>query len=431
MLSLLGVEEKQFVEGCCALSRKFLDGTTLTPRTKASCENIKDALAKDLFNNCFSWIVRKLNITLAPQKQARFTSIGLLDIFGFEDFKINSIEQFCINYTNEKLQNLYISYVFKAEKIIFENEGLSQHIGLISYDDNDVIIMMLDKPPGGIFHLIDSNCKMSKGNAKDDEKLVTEIKKFHEKDKNFFSHRLKRDIFGIKHTAKDVEYTITGFVEKNKDELPGNLVECLKTGEKDIMKIFQKKLTHDEVIEVKAKNPKDKYLGYKFRAEMQELMDELLSCECNFVRCIKPNAQKQADYWIEELALKQIKYLGVLDSIKVRRESLPVRRKFINFYEKYQDLDTISKQKNTSFVKLREQQGLNWRSLCENILKSIVIKEKEEVLTGKTRVFMSVNFQNYLRELLDEKQHGKKIAMQKLAESIKSYVFAVKWDHAR
>lgn len=64
-------------------------------------------------------------------------------------------------------------------------------------------------------------------------------------------------------------------------------------------------------------------------------MDELSSCECNFVRCIKPNAEKLPDYWLEELALKQIKYLGVLDSIKVRRDSLPVRRKFLNFYEKY------------------------------------------------------------------------------------------------
>jgi myosin-7 len=292
VLALLGVDEKELIEGTCAISRKFMDGTTLTPRTKAGCENIRDALAKDLFNNCFSWIVRKLNLTLAPTKKARYTTIGLLDIFGFEDFTVNSIEQFCINYTNEKLQNLYISYVFKAEKVIFEEEGLSKYIGLISYDDNDVIIMMLDKPPGGIFHLIDSSCKMSKGNEEDDKNLVENIKKFHTKDKNFFSHRLNPLIFGIKHTAKDVQYTITGFVEKNKDELPGNLVECLNKGEKEIMKIFQKKISHDEVIEVKAKNPKDKYLGYKFRAEMQSLMEELISCECNFIRCIKPNADK-------------------------------------------------------------------------------------------------------------------------------------------
>lgn len=268
VLELLGVQEKQFTEGCCALSRKFIETVTLTPRTKASCENIRDALAKDLFNNCFSWIVRKLNLTLAPTKKARYISIGLLDIFGFEDFKINSIEQFCINYTNEKLQNLYISYVFKAERVIFEAEGLSQHIGMISYDDNEVIIAMLDKAPAGIFHLLDSSCKMSNGDDEDDKKLVEEIKKFHSKDNRFFSDKLNHMIFGIKHTAKDVKYTTNGFVEKNKDELPENLLECLKLGEKELMKIFQGKLTHDEEIEEKVKNPKDKYLGYKFRAEM-------------------------------------------------------------------------------------------------------------------------------------------------------------------
>jgi len=197
------------------------------------------------------------------------------------------------------------------------------------------------------------------------------------------------------------------------------------------------KIRHDEVIEEKAKNPNDKYLGFKFRAEMQGLMDELTNCECNFIRCIKPNAEKIADHWIEELALKQIKYLGVLDSIKVRRESLPVRRKFINFYEKYQDLDNFSKHKNISFVKLRERTDISWKESCEAIMKSVVPgykrqdEEKEEILAGKTRVFMSVAFQNYLQELLDQKQMGKKLAMQKLSESMKSYIFAVRWQQAR
>lgn len=128
VLELLGVDEKEFIVGCCALMRKMPPNNWITtPRTKGSCENIKDSLAKDLFNNCFLWLVRKLNLTLAPAgiSKSFFKSIGLLDIFGFEDFLINSIEQFCINYTNEKLQNLYISYVFKAEKVIFESEGLS------------------------------------------------------------------------------------------------------------------------------------------------------------------------------------------------------------------------------------------------------------------------------------------------------------------
>lgn len=99
----------------------------------------------------------------------------------------------------------------------------------------------------------------------------------------------------------------------------------------------------------------------------------------------------------------------MLDSIKVRRESLPVRRKFINFYEKYQDLDNFSKHKNISFVKLRERTDINWKESCEAIMKSVIPgyrrldDDKEEILAGKTRVFMSVAFQNYLQELLDQK----------------------------
>ena len=105
----------------------------------------------------------------------------------------------------------------------------------------------------------------------------------------FFENRLKNHLFGIKHTAKDVYYNVNGFSEKNKDELPPNLLDAINNGDQEVAKIFNNKLTFDEELPEKPKNHKEKYLGYKFRMEMQSLMDELLSCECNFVRCIKPN----------------------------------------------------------------------------------------------------------------------------------------------
>lgn len=281
--------------------------------------------------------------------------------------------------------------MFKAERVIFEEEGLTEFIDLIKYTDNQPIMDLMDMKPFGIFHLIDSVGKVAKDDGKDDDKLLGQISRNHQGNEYFWVPRLKKDIFGIKHTAKDVEYYVQGFVEKNKDELPANLVETIHEGNKEIMKIFDQKITHDEVIEEKKKNPLEKFLGYKFRMEMQSLMDELLSCECNFVRCIKPNEVKRKNYWVPELALTQIRYLGILDSINVRRESLPVRRKFEDFYQRYQDLDEKSDCRLNPFKKIKASSP-DWKTLCDNVIESLPEKKENEVLTGNSRVFMSVNF---------------------------------------
>lgn len=430
VLANLKLDYDKLSEGCCVKVRKIGKDIASSPRSPIQCENIRDALAKDLFNNVFNWIVKKLNVSLLPENKDQYTSIGLLDIFGFEDFDVNSIEQYCINYTNEKLQNLYISYVFKAERVIFEEEGLTEFIDLIKYTDNQPIMDLMDKKPFGIFHLVDSTGKVAKDDGKDDDKLLNSIAKNHTGNEYFWVPRLKKDIFGIKHTAKDVEYYIQGFCEKNKDELPGNLVEVIHEGDAEIMKIFDQKMTHDEVLEEKKKNPLEKFLGYKFRVEMQSLMDELLSCECNFVRCIKPNETKQKNFWVPELALTQIRYLGILDSINVRRESLPVRRKFDDFYQRYQDLDEKSDNRLSPFKAIKSSSP-DWKVMCDNIIDSLPEKKENQVLTGNSRVFMSVNFQNYLQECLEEKQKVKKDALNKIIIAFKTADFAMEWDKYR
>jgi myosin heavy subunit len=430
VLKQLKVEKKPLIDGFTMIRRVLQEQVIESPRSPNQSEAIRDALAKDLFNNVFNWIVRKLNLTLLPESTTKYTSVGLLDIFGFEDFEVNSIEQFCINYTNEKLANLYISYVFKAEKISFENEGLGDFLSMIKYTDNLPIIQMLDEKPFGIYHLIDSVGKVAKDDGKDDENLMSQIRKnFPESAAGYtFYHKMKPQLFGIKHTAKDVYYFSTGFVEKNRDELPGNLLTALEKADPMIMMIFNKKLRMDEVLEDKVANPMEKFLGYKFRQNMQELMDELLSCECNFVRCLKPNELKKKDLWISQLALNQVRYLGILDSIKVRRDSLPIRREYPLFYSKYQDIDDISDERNVVFVKLKEKNP-DWRKISQNAVKSVDKNPNPaEVLFGKTKIFMSVLFVNKLEEILEKKQLVKRAAIEKLSKAYKVYNTAEKWE---
>lgn len=325
-----------------------------SPMTKQDCEYAKDSFAKDLFEKLFNWLVKRLNFTIIPQSDldpnADFEklnseryAVGLLDIFGFECFALNSLEQFCINYTNEKLQQLYISYVFKAEEKEFINEELEKFICDLNFKDNQVVIDLMDLHPTGIYHLIDEICAV---NGTDDN-LVNKIRTAHKLNAKFQIPKLTKDTFIVLHTAKNVEYNINGFRSKNKDELTKIVTEAIYSSSfPEIVKIFKgvtsKFVKEDTPNEEQPKNKKntDKYLGAKFRLQMKELMTELLSCDCHFIRCIKPNEQIKKDFWVPSLALAQIRYLGVLDSIKVRRDSFPIRRVYRIFYQKYGEMDT-------------------------------------------------------------------------------------------
>jgi len=282
----------------------------------------------------------KSHADIAQLESSRFT-IGLLDIFGFEILKVNSLEQYCINYTNEKLQQLYISYVFKAEEKEFINEGLEKYIVDLNFKDNQSVIDLLDLYPLGIYHLIDENCAI----AGTDDGLIQKIRNTHKANQKFQIPKLTSNTFTIIHTAKNVEYTINGFRTKNKDEMSKLMIETVHfSAFPEFVRIF-KGITGFEKEEgmkdavVKDKKASDKYLGAKFRQQMKDLMNELTSCDCHFIRCIKPNEQKQKGLWVPLLALTQIRYLGVLDSIKVRRDSFPVRRMYRLFYQKYGEMD--------------------------------------------------------------------------------------------
>ena len=165
---------------------------------------------------------RNIDVEQLISDKSRF-SIGLLDIFGFEVFKKNSFEQLCINFANEKLQQLYISYVFKAEINEFIKEGLKEFLCELTFKDNQHIIDLLEAAPLGLFNLLDESSAI----ASTDESLLNNMIKHHKMNENFKTPKGTRECFIIVHTAKDVEYNVTGFRIKNKDELASELEKAL------------------------------------------------------------------------------------------------------------------------------------------------------------------------------------------------------------
>lgn len=386
---LLGIDEK-------TLSHNLLHKTRIVGKQEINsklnrndCLALRDSFTKGIYERMFNWIVRRLNFAISTEEyrkkkfeeimldKERF-SIGLLDIFGFEVFKVNSFEQFCINYANEKLQQLYISYVFKSEIDEFVREGLKEFLFELNFKDNQPIIDLLEKNPLGIYNLIDESSSVS---STDDNLLQTIFNK-HKEDVNLKIPKIPRDTFIIIHTAKDVEYNIQGFRVKNKDELSNSLSNLMKTSSfKQVSEIFAviisgQKFAEDEenIEEIKensvtaSKKKSEKFLGAKFREQMKNLMTELNSCECHFVRCIKPNENKQKQFFVPLLALTQIRYLGVLESIKIRKESYPIRRIYHMFFEKYFELSEESL--NNSYIGSIEKKDLDLHDAAKRYIFS-------------------------------------------------------------
>ena len=183
---------------------------------RVECVSIRDAFTKSLYENLFNWLVKRLNNAISFDKNVKYEdilsdknrfSIGILDIFGFEVFKTNSLEQFCINFTNEKLQQLYISYVFKAEMNEFVAEGLKDYICELNYKDNQSLIDLFEVAPQGVFNLLDESCSVSSN----DDSLLNNIIKYHKTNENLKIPKIIKGTFIVVHSAKDVEYTINGF----------------------------------------------------------------------------------------------------------------------------------------------------------------------------------------------------------------------------
>jgi myosin-5 len=136
------------------MQKQFIE----SPINMIDCENARDSWSKTLYERLFDWLVKKLNITIAPRDIGASAAIGLLDIYGFEVFDKNGFEQIMINYTNEKLHQLYISYVFKEEREVFAREGLEEFCGKIKYTDNGMVMELLDKKKTGVFEILDESC---------------------------------------------------------------------------------------------------------------------------------------------------------------------------------------------------------------------------------------------------------------------------------
>ena len=383
---------------------RIIKGETIkSPMNRAGCLAFRDTFSKEIYNRLFGFLVKRMNLTLFDENIKRkceddedIRHIGLLDIFGFECFQENSFEQFCINYANEKLQNLYVEDIFKEIENMFRREGLIDHYDQIEYKDNTIILEGMGKYPSGIFYQLDNECNV----GQKDMNLLSRILQQAKTNPTIKSSLKHKDKFFICHTAKDVEYTIGGFCTKNLDEFKLRMKDSVDSIKDDLLQRMVGNYSGEE------RHKKEKFLGGKFRSDMDNLAKALGECVRHYIRCLKPNEVKKKNYFVPWFSLLQIKYMGVLDTIRVRQEGFPVIKSYREWYLKFEDaVDFPGKP----FYKDVHDNTPGLQDYCHLIAKKLVPDHNNSmILFGKTLILMrqacSDKFDEARRKAIEKKQ---------------------------
>ncbi|NP_001118234.1 amoeboid myosin I [Strongylocentrotus purpuratus] len=326
----------------------------------------RDALAKAVHSRLFDFLVSSING--AMQKQKVEITIGVLDIYGFEIFQQNGFEQFCINFVNEKLQQIFIELTLKAEQEEYVAEGIKWK--KIDYFNNKIVCDLIEsKVPPGVMCILDDVCAtMHAVSDGADEKL---LQKMNSAVGTHQHYGVLSGGFIVHHYAGQVRYTVEGFCERNRDVLFTDLIELMQSSENSFfMTLFPEKIAGQ------AKS-RPTTASSKIKTQANKLVDKLMQCTPHYIRCIKPNETKRPQDWEEKRVYHQVEYLGLKENIRVRRAGFAYRREFDKFLRRYAILTPETWPRWGGDVK----SGVN------HLLRAVNM-DTDEFQLGKTKVFI-------------------------------------------
>ncbi|KAL0724721.1 hypothetical protein Bca4012_039320 [Brassica carinata] len=283
----------------------------------------RDGLAKTIYSRLFDWLVNKINISIGQDSNSR-RLIGVLDIYGFESFKANSFEQFCINYTNEKLQQHFNQHVFKMEQGEYEKEEIDW--SYVEFVDNQEVVDLIEKKPGGIIALLDEACMLPKSTP---ETFAEKLYQTFRDHKRFIKPKLTRSDFTLVHYAGDVRYQSDQFLDKNKDYVVAEHQDLLNASKCSFVSGLFPPLPKE------SSKSKFSSIGARFKLQLQQLMETLNYTEPHYIRCVKPNNLLQPTVFDNANVLHQLRSGGVLEAIRVKCAGYPTNRTFIEFLNRF------------------------------------------------------------------------------------------------
>ncbi|XP_055837167.1 myosin heavy chain, non-muscle isoform X3 [Episyrphus balteatus] len=366
-------------------------------QTKEQVEFAVEAIAKACYERMFKWLVNRINRSLDRTKRQGASFIGILDMAGFEIFELNSFEQLCINYTNEKLQQLFNHTMFILEQEEYQREGIEWKFidfGL----DLQPTIDLIDKP-GGIMALLDEECWFPKAT---DKTFVEKLVSAHSMHPKF----LKTDFRGvadyaIMHYAGKVDYSAVKWLMKNMDPLNENIVSLLQNSQDpfvvqiwkdaEIVGMAQQALT-DTQFGARTRKGMFRTVSHLYKEQLAKLMDTLRNTNPNFVRCIIPNHEKRAGKIDAPLVLDQLRCNGVLEGIRICRQGFPNRIPFQEFRQRYELLTPNVIPKGF----------MDGKKACEKMIQALEL-DSNLFRVGQSKIFFRAGVLAHLEEERDYK----------------------------
>uniref|UniRef100_A0A8D0L6U4 Myosin IXB n=1 Tax=Sphenodon punctatus TaxID=8508 RepID=A0A8D0L6U4_SPHPU len=499
---LLKVKREILVEVLTKRKAVTVNDKLILPYSLSEAITARDSMAKSLYSALFDWIVLRINHALLNKKDVEESvtclSIGVLDIFGFEDFETNSFEQFCINYANEQLQYYFNQHIFKLEQEEYQSEGIAWHN--IDYTDNVACIHLISKKPTGLFYLLDEESNFPHAT---NQTLLAKFKQQHEENKFFVATPVMEPAFIIQHFAGKVKYQIKDFREKNMDYMRPDIVALLRSSDSayvreligmDPVAVFRWAILraairamavfaeagrqraqktagnrhgeavletrhkhkqsqgssnpsrlqdtvdlHDQIIKsIKGlpwqgedprrllrslsrfqqphfhslmtlhdrttksllhlhKKKKPPSISAQFQASLNKLLETLGKAEPFFIRCIRSNAEKRELFFDEALVLQQLRYTGMLETVRIRRSGYSAKYTFQDFIDQFQVL--LPKNANASKEEI-------------SALLNKLDLDKNSFQIGKTKVFMKEAERQVLQDRLHKEVVRKIILLQ-------------------
>uniref|UniRef100_A0A668B039 non-specific serine/threonine protein kinase n=1 Tax=Myripristis murdjan TaxID=586833 RepID=A0A668B039_9TELE len=417
LLSIGSEELQEALTSHCVVTR---GETIIRTNTVDKATDVRDAMSKALYGRLFSWIVNRINSLLQPDMNICAAesgmNVGILDIFGFENFKKNSFEQLCINIANEQIQFYFNQHIFALEQMEYQSEGVDA--SLVEYEDNRPILDMFLQKPMGLLSLLDEESRFPQAT---DQTLVD---KFEDnlRCKYFWIPKRVELCFGIQHYAGKVLYNVNGFLEKNRDTLPADIVVVLRTSENKLLQqLFSSPLTKTgnlatsraritaasrslppqlnsgrnkvDTMEMmrhpeETTNMRRQTVASYFRYSLMDLLSKMVVGQPHFVRCIKPNDDRQALRFNKDRVMVQLRYTGILETVNIRRQGYSHRILFEDFVNRYY------------YLAFRAHQMPEISK--ENAVAILKQAKLEKWVLGKTKVFLKYYHVEQLNLLLRE-----------------------------
>ncbi|XP_051904409.1 myosin-2-like [Hippocampus zosterae] len=396
---LMGLNSADLLKNLCYPRVKVGNEYVTKGQNVQQVYNSIGALAKSVYEKMFLWMVQRINQQL-DTKQPRQHFIGVLDIAGFEIFDFNSMEQLCINFTNEKLQQFFNHHMFVLEQEEYKKEGIDWEF--IDFGMDLAACIELIEKPMGIFSILEEECMFPKSSD------ITFKNKLYDQHLGKNSCFLKPKVvkgkpeahFSLMHYAGMVDYNISGWLEKNKDPLNESVVQLYQKSSVKILAMLY--VTYSGTDDApsgggkkvsKKKGASFQTVSALFRENLGKLMTNLRTTHPHFVRCLIPNETKTPGIMENHLVLHQLRCNGVLEGIRICRKGFPSRILYGDFRQRYRIL-------NASAVP--EGQFIDNKKAAEKLLGSIDV-DHTQYKFGHTKVFFKAGLLGALEEMRDER----------------------------